>query len=112
MGIGSKSTGALAKPGGKKGKVTRVVDRYEELKTTVTGFLQDRFKVAAALKKIHDDKLYKKDYDTFENFCHDELGISRGYAYKLLEAGEPDQKQEARKRRIALSFAPAETRPA
>lgn len=60
--------------------------RYEELKATVRIWIEDRFKIADALKEIHDDKLYKDEYGSFEDFCHDEYGISKSNAYRLIKA--------------------------
>lgn len=41
----------------------------------------------AALKEIHDKKLYRFDYDTFEAYCEAKLGMGRNRAYQILNAG-------------------------
>lgn len=100
MAQGSRFAGALPKPG-QRGKsdnalvvstrpARRVVtrNRYDELKETIRTWLSDRFRVAEALKEIHAEKLYKKEYATFEEFCMDEYGIQRAHAYRLIEAAD------------------------
>lgn len=39
-----------------------------------------------SLKDIHDKKLYRHDYDTFEEFCKQKLNIHRRTAYLAIEA--------------------------
>lgn len=60
--------------------------RYEFLKAKIHKWVEEWTEVAAALKEIHDDELYKKEYLTFEKFCDGEFGIGQAYAYRLLEA--------------------------
>lgn len=38
------------------------------------------------LKDIHDKKLYRHDYPSFEEFCKKQLGIARRTAYDALQA--------------------------
>lgn len=42
--------------------------------------------IAVRLKEIHDDKLYKEDYPSFEAYCQDKWGIGRIRAYQMLSA--------------------------
>jgi hypothetical protein len=119
MGQFSKFRGPLNKPSGGKSKAVEALaprraaspprpqpgKRYEELKATVHAFLQDRFKVAAALKEIHDERLYKDEYSSFDDFCHDEFGISRAYAYRLLEAAKVDAKMSTMETQISNVYA-------
>lgn len=60
--------------------------RFEILTGIVRRFIGDRDRARAALQEIHDQKLYKEKYGTFENYCRDELRIGRAHAYRLLEA--------------------------
>lgn len=69
-----------------KARGSKQPSRYEELKATVRTWIEDRFKIADALKEIHDDRLYKDEYGSFEDFCHDEYGISKSNAYRLIKA--------------------------
>lgn len=101
MGMYSRFQGPLSKPSGKRKTVEQTMavtsarsgaskpaNRYEVLKTKIHTWLRDRFEIANALKEIRDEALYKKEYPTFEDFCHAEYGISRAYAYRLIESGD------------------------
>ena len=96
MGMYSQFKGPLTKPSGKtktaeqamvsrKPRTIKASGRYEELKAIIQTYFENRVKAAAALKEIHSQKLYKKEYDTFEEFCHHECGMSRAQAYRQLE---------------------------
>lgn len=39
-----------------------------------------------ALVEIHDSRLYRENYSTFDEFCRAELGISRRHAYRMIDA--------------------------
>ncbi|MDD2707540.1 MAG: hypothetical protein PHV34_05975 [Verrucomicrobiae bacterium] len=41
-----------------------------------------------ALSKIRDRKLYRRDFDTFEEYCREKWGWGRQYAYQLIECAE------------------------
>lgn len=60
--------------------------RLEILTSVVKRFLSDRERARAALREVHDERLYETRYGTFENYCRDELQIGRTHAYRLLEA--------------------------
>jgi hypothetical protein len=95
MGMYSQVGGSLAKPG-ERGKAAkrgsqseiRKPTRYESLKGAIRIWWSDRPKILEALKEIHDTKLYKEEYGTFDDFCRAELGIDRTYAYRLLKAAD------------------------
>ena len=50
--------------------------------------LQTFFEVGQALTQIRDQKLYRKDYSTFEDYCIKRWGFQRRKAYRLMEAAE------------------------
>jgi hypothetical protein len=64
------------------------LERFDFLKRRIKTWLKDRFQVADDLREIRDNELYKRDYDTFEQCCAEEFGLSRTYAYGLIEASE------------------------
>ncbi len=66
----------------------RSTTRYEELKGVIVQYFEDRVKAGAALKEIRDNKLYKDEYSTFEEFCQHECGMSRSQAYRQMELPE------------------------
>ena len=71
------------------GKPTRkTASRYEELKAQIQGWWAERWKIGEALKEIHTDKLYKKEYATFQDFCESEFGLKRQSAYMLMDFAE------------------------
>lgn len=69
-----------------KSRFGKQPSRYEQLKHTVKTWVQDRFAVADALKEIRDEKLYQKDYATFEECCEAEFGLKHSQAYGLIAA--------------------------
>ncbi len=44
------------------------------------------FKLGVALAKIQDLQLYRKNYDTFEDYCRNRWKRSRPHAYRLIDA--------------------------
>lgn len=44
--------------------------------------------VGNALMEIREHRLYRADYDTFEEYCRDRWGMSRRHANRLVEAAE------------------------
>lgn len=63
-------------------------ERFEELKRIVRSGLQTAFEVGAALLEIRESKLYRQEFDTFEEFCESEFKIVRQRAYQLIKAVE------------------------
>lgn len=61
-------------------------NRYEELKTEIHKWFRDRFKIAEALAEIKEKKLYRGEYETFDEFCLREYGMSRTYVGRLIDA--------------------------
>jgi hypothetical protein len=44
--------------------------------------------VGNALLEIRDEKLYRQDYGTFEEYCRQRWGIERAHAYRLINASK------------------------
>jgi hypothetical protein len=109
MGLGSRFKGPLQKPGAGGGsrpeksdnsKSTKLSprgrsqapakkrDRYEELKSKIRAWWEDRFLMGEALREIRADKLYKKEYPTFEEFCVEEFDLKHSQVYNLIHAAE------------------------
>ena len=62
--------------------------RLEELETTIQRGLNTFVDVGLALMEIRDSKLYRKDYNTFEFYCHDKWGMNASRARQLISATE------------------------
>jgi len=62
--------------------------RYYECKDIIRENLVACFDVGAALLEIRDSKLYREDFETFEEFCSTTYRIGRSSAYRLIEASE------------------------
>ena len=76
--------------------------------------------VGTALKQIKDERLYHRDYETFQDYCRDRWGWDRQRAFQLIKAAEvvdnvnrglqiepPTNERQAR----ALSSLPEEKQP-
>ena len=46
------------------------------------------FAVGLALREIKESKLYRANFDTFEDFCRERFNLARNYAYRLMESAE------------------------
>jgi hypothetical protein len=44
--------------------------------------------LGTALKKIRDERLYREEYATFEQYCQERWGFRRFYAHRQIEAAE------------------------
>lgn len=56
----------------------------EAIKRMQAGFAEG----GLALTRIRDEKLYREDYDSFEEYCQEKWGWGRQRAYQLIEAAE------------------------
>lgn len=56
----------------------------EQIKTG----LRSCFDTGAALAEVRDDKLYREDYGTFEDYCREMFQVTRAHAYRLIEAAD------------------------
>jgi N6-adenosine-specific RNA methylase IME4 len=61
------------------------VTKYHELKNRCNAAWVD---FANAIIEIRDSKLYRVEYDTFEDFCNSELGIGKTYAHYFVTSAE------------------------
>lgn len=68
--------------------------RFFELKDIIRENLIACFDVGAALLEIRNSKLYRQDFDTFEEFCQVQYKIGKSSAYRLIEASEVRAKLE------------------
>jgi hypothetical protein len=63
--------------------------RLQTLKKTITTAIGNCFGAGMALSEIQKSKLYEEEnFETFEEFIQETWGISRSYAYRLIEAGD------------------------
>jgi hypothetical protein len=44
--------------------------------------------VGSALAKIKEDRLYRREYDTFQDYCQQRWGWDRRHAYRLIDAAK------------------------
>lgn len=42
--------------------------------------------ITKSLKEIHDQKLYRHDFESFDDFCTKKLGMTRARAYQIIAA--------------------------
>lgn len=64
---------------------SRDTERYGELKTQIK---QGWLMFAQGILEVRQKKLYRLEYDTFEDFCQSELGITQQYATQTLRSAE------------------------
>src|SRR3990167_4364010 len=62
--------------------------RLEQLETRIERNLESFFQVGADLLEIRDSRLYRRDHPTFESYCLERWDMSRGHAYRLIDATE------------------------
>ena len=67
----------------------------EKLKTVITKGWSTFLDVASALLTINTKRLYRDEYETFDAFCKDGMGLSRTYAYGLIGCAEVNQQMSA-----------------
>jgi hypothetical protein len=65
---------------------------YEHLKQEIREYIQkgvEAFEcVANDMLMIRDQKLYREEYDTFEEFCRETLGRSKTHVNRMIQAGD------------------------
>jgi len=59
--------------------------RYQELKQVVKENLESLFKVAEAMKEIKEDKLYREEFTTWEDFCQSAYHLSVSYVDRMID---------------------------
>lgn len=62
--------------------------RLDELEEVIGKSLKAFYEVGSALMEIRESKLYKQDYDTFEDYCRDRWDMTRQYAYNLIGSSQ------------------------
>lgn len=60
----------------------------EDLESKVSLGLRKFYEAGMALMEIRDRKLYRSDYQTFDDYCQQRWGFKRGNAYQLIAAAE------------------------
>jgi hypothetical protein len=66
--------------------------RYEFLKEEIREYIHKGIeafeRVAADMLEIRDQRLYREEYDTFEEFCRETLGRSKTQVNRMIQAGD------------------------
>lgn len=62
--------------------------RYEICKEKINTALEQRFEGGLALREVRDDRLYREEYSSFEEFCKAAYNLSRRYVDYMIEAAE------------------------
>jgi hypothetical protein len=62
------------------------LQELSSLEKTIEVNLKSFYEVGLALKKIKNDRLYRENFKTFEEYCRERWGISKPRAYQLIEA--------------------------
>ena len=62
--------------------------RYADCCQRIADGIKTCFDVGLALTEIRDDKLYREEFDTFEEFCKQTFQLERAHAYRMIEAAE------------------------
>ena len=68
--------------------VATETERLTELETVIERGLQTFVEVGNALMEIRDGRLYRAEYDTFENYCWERWGMGASRARQLISAAE------------------------
>lgn len=63
-------------------------ERLNKLVATINDNMRNFYKVGRALKEILNKRLYRDNYDTFDDFCKNYLNIDRSYVYRQIAASE------------------------
>lgn len=64
------------------------VSRLTQCEAVIERGLKTFVDVGTALLEIRDSRLYRSEYDTFEDYCRERWGMSRPRAYQLIDAAE------------------------
>jgi len=67
---------------------TRERREFELAERTIAKGLKSFLEVGMALKEIRDKRLYRQQYDTFEEYCFQRWDVSRPRAYELCAASD------------------------
>jgi len=61
---------------------------FQRHEKTITENVKTFIEVGTALADIRDRKLYRLNFDTFEDYCRERWGWERRHAYRMIEAAE------------------------
>ena len=64
------------------------VDRKAQLEATIERGMQTFVEVGLALMEIRDERLYRAEFGTFEEYCNQRWGWGRNYTNKLIASAE------------------------
>jgi ParB family chromosome partitioning protein len=64
------------------------VDRKAQLEATIERGMQTFVEVGLALMEIRDERLYRAEFRTFEEYCNQRWGWGKSYANKLIASAE------------------------
>ena len=62
--------------------------RLTQLETDIGEGLKTFMKVGTALLEIRDARLYRQDYNTFEEYCQERWNLSKTHSNRLIAASE------------------------
>ena len=62
--------------------------RYEEFNAVARGHMRSFYELGCVLRVIHQERLYRKQYRSFAEYCKQELGFGRSHGYRLMDAAE------------------------
>lgn len=62
--------------------------RFQECKEDISEGLKKSWKAGEALREVRDDRLYREDFGSFEEFCQGVYSMTRRYANYLIDAVE------------------------
>lgn len=66
-------------------ELVKATEVHRRIVTNAAMAQQSIFEVGAGLKEMRDGKLYKHlGYDNFEQYCHNEIGLSRKQSYRYI----------------------------
>jgi len=66
--------------------------KWRTLRPRCQSRMAGMWELIADLRVIRDEKLYREDFNTFDSFVRDELGLERTYAYRLIDAAETKER--------------------
>jgi phage host-nuclease inhibitor protein Gam len=62
--------------------------RFQECEIVIKTGINTFIEVGKALLEIRDNKYYRENYDTFEDYCQEKWQIGKAYAYRYISAFE------------------------
>ena len=68
--------------------VPQQVKLLQKCEAVIERGLKTFIEVGTALKQIKDEKLYLRDYETFDDYCRERRGFKHTYAHRLIKSAE------------------------